>query len=405
MTSANLPVYLDYAATTPLAPEVWAEMAPYFASSFANPASIYTPALEVRQAVEDARRRVAEAIGADPGEIFFTSGGTEADNWAIKGCAEMCSEDRRHALVSGIEHKAVLEPFQWLARHGFQIEILPVDGCGLVDPQEVERRIRRDTFLVSVMHANNEVGTIQPVEQIGAICRAHGVVFHMDAVQTLGKVPLNVRHIPVDLMTLSAHKIYGPKGVGALYVRRGLRIAPLHHGGEQEQGIRAGTLNVPGIVGFGAAAALASREMDTTPARLLHLRDRLVKGVFAIAPEASLTGSRTRRLPNNAHFVVEGVEGEALLLALDALGVCASAGSACTAGSNEPSHVLLAMGFPPQRARGALRLTVGRPTTEADVEYAVDAIGRAIGELRRMRQTHPLATWRREVDNSGRMGL
>ncbi|MGC8668379.1 MAG: cysteine desulfurase family protein [Chthonomonadales bacterium] len=386
MALPNLPVYLDYAATTPVAPEVWTEMVPFFSSAFANPASVYTPALEVRQAVEDARRRVAEAIGADPGEIFFTSGGTEADNWAVKGCAEICPEGKRHALVSSIEHKAVLEPFRWLAGHGFDVEFLPVDACGFVDPGAVARRLRADTFLVSVMHANNEVGTIQPIDEIAVICRDRGVIFHTDAVQTLGKIPLDVRSMPVDLVSLSAHKIYGPKGVGALFIRRGMHLPPLHHGGEQEHGLRAGTLNVPAIVGFGAAASLARREMKVEAERLARLRNRLIEGVLAGVPEAALTGSRTQRLPNNAHFIIEGVEGEALLLALDAMGVCASAGSACTAGSNEPSHVLLAMGLGTQQARGALRVTLGRPTTEADVDYAVEAIVRAAAELSRLRR-------------------
>lgn len=386
MDLPNLPVYLDYAATTPLAPEVWAEMASFYSTAFANPASVYTPALEARQAVEEARTRVAEAIGADPGEIFFTSGGTEADNWVIKGCAEACREGKRHLLVSGIEHKAVLEPARWLAGRGFQVELVPVDASGVVDPEAVARRLRRDTFLVSIMHANNEIGTIQPIEEIGALCREREVLFHTDAVQTLGKIPLNVQTMPVDFVTLSAHKIYGPKGVGALYIRRGAQIAPLHHGGEQERGLRAGTLNVPAIVGFGAAASLAQRMMASETERLARLRDRLIEGVLNSVPGASLTGSQRRRLPNNAHFTIDGVEGEALLLALDAQGVCASAGSACTAGSNEPSHVLLAMGMDVGRARGALRLTLGRPTTEADVDYAVEAIARAADDLAPLRR-------------------
>jgi cysteine desulfurase len=376
----ELPVYLDHAATTPVAPEVLAEMLPYFGQTYGNPATLYAAGAEAREAVDTARETLASEIGASPEEIFFTSGGTEADNWAVKGIAQVSGKG--HMLVSAVEHNAVLDPSVGLRTWGFDVEMLPVNTAGFVEPVEVAARIRENTVSVSVMHANNEVGSIQPVEEIGEICRERGVLFHCDAVQTLGKLPIDVNAMNVSLMSFSAHKLYGPKGIGALYIRRGTRIARFMEGGEQESGRRAGTLNVPAIVGLGSAIRLAAKTRDDENRRLTSLRDRLIDGVLGGVPGVRLSGSRERRLPNNVHLCIEGVEGESLLLALDMAGVQASAGSACTTGSVEPSHVLLAMGIPVETARGALRLTLGRSTTEEAVDYAVERLQSTVSELR-----------------------
>ncbi len=378
----HLPVYLDYAAATPVAPEVLEAMLPYFGQVYANPATLYASGMQAREAVETAREMLADALNAAPDDIFFTSGGTEADNWAIKGMAQSAPVGRRHLLVSPIEHHAVLDPCLSLQKAGYSIEWLPVDSEGRVDPRDVAKRLREETLLVSVMHANNEVGTIQPIAEIGAFCREHGVPFHTDAVQTFGKLPLDVRTMPIDLLTLSAHKIYGPKGVGALYIRRGTRLKPFLEGGEQERGRRAGTLNVPAIVGFGRATERIFAHREAENIRLTALRDRLIERVLTTIPDVTLTGSRTARLPNNVHFCFAGVEGETLLLALDAAGICASAGSACTTGSVEPSHVLLAMGISVERARGALRLSLGEETTGEAIEYVSDRLAAVVNELR-----------------------
>jgi cysteine desulfurase len=378
----ELPIYMDHAATTPVAPEVLEEMLPFFSDVYGNPATLYSAGGQAREAVDTARETIAGAINADPEDIYFTSGGTEADNWAIKGAARAAPSNQRHLLVSAIEHHAALDSAESLKALGYDVEWIPVDGEGQVDPEDVRQRIREETFLVSVMHANNEVGTIQPVAEIGAICRERGVTFHTDAVQTLGKLPLDVRAMHVDMMTLSAHKIYGPKGIGALYIRRGVRIASFHHGGEQERGRRAGTLNVPGIVGFGSAVKRAESMREAESARLAVLRDRLIDGVLGQITDVQLSGSRAHRLSNNAHFCFRGIEGEPMLLSLDLAGVYASAGSACTTGSTEPSHVLLAMGIPVEVARGALRLTLGRSTRVEAVDYVVNALCEIVHELR-----------------------
>lgn len=379
----NLPIYLDHAATTPLHEAALAEMLPYFSREFANPAAIYTAGAECREAVERAREVIADQIGARPEEVYFTGGGTEADNWALKGLATKPRE-RRHILVSSIEHSAVLEPARALIEQGFDVELLPVDSQGTVDPNEVDSRIQPNTLLVSVMHANNEVGTLQPVAEIGRICREKDVVFHSDAVQGFCKAPLNVNELNVDLMSISGHKIYGPKGVGALYVRRGVRLGAFMEGGEQERGKRGGTLNVPGIVGFAKAAEVASADQFEESERQSRLRNRLIDSVQSSIPNARLNGHREARLTNNAHFCFEGVEGEPLLLALDMAGVYASAGSACHAGSTEPSHVLMAMGLSVETARGALRLTIGRSTTEEAVDYTVERLCEIVHNLRKL---------------------
>lgn len=373
--------YFDHAATTPLDPAVLEEMLPYLTDRFGNASSLYHQGALAREAVEHARERVAAAIHSDPDDVYFTSGGTEADNWALKGVAASAG-DRRHLLISPIEHQAVLAPARSLQRMGFAVEFLSVDREGLVEPAEVARRIRSETCLVSLMHANNEIGTVEPVAEIGEICRQRGVAFHVDAVQALGKLPVDVRAMKVDLLSLSAHKIYGPKGAGALYVRRGVKISPFFEGGEQESGRRAGTINVPGVVGLGSAAERAERDRVTESERLARLRDRLIEGVEAAVPNVRLSGSRNRRLPNNVHFCIEGVEGESMLLALDAAGIAASAGSACSSGSVEPSHVLLAIGIPVETARGAIRLSLGKGTTAESVDYAIERIASIAAELR-----------------------
>ncbi len=375
----NFPIYLDHAATTPVSPEVLAEMLPYFSNAFANPSAIYGPGAEARAAVDAARETIADLIAARPEEVFFTSGGTESNNWALRGRAR--ASGAGHILTTPIEHRAVLEPCETLAESGFEVEYIPVDGQGRVDPADVRAMLRQDTALVSVMLANNEVGTIQPIAEIGAICRENGVPLHTDAVQCAGKLPVNVRELNVDLLSLSAHKFYGPKGVGALYVRRGIRIASFMEGGEQERGRRAGTLNVPGIVGMAAALRLAEEAQPAESARLSTLRDDLISRIEPI-PGARLCGARNDRLPNNVHFCFDGVEGESLLLSLDMAGICASAGSACSAGSTEPSHVLLAMGLPVETARGALRLTLGATTDEETVQYVAEELHKTVQELR-----------------------
>lgn len=385
--SLRLPVYLDHAATTPVAPAVLAAMQPFFSDVFANPAAVHAAGLEAREAVETSRETLARLIGADPEEITFTSGGTESDNLALKGVARAVLGERRHVLVSAIEHHAVLDAARALSAEGFDVETLRVTAEGIVEPEAVADRISARTALVSVMHANNEVGTVQPIGEIGRICREAGVPFHVDAVQTFGRAPLDVRASCVDLASVSGHKLYGPKGIGALYVRRGVRLVPCQDGGEQERGRRAGTLNVPGIVGLAVAAEAACAEREAESARLATLRDRLMAALLANVPGCRICGSRRQRLPNNVHVCIEGVEGEPVLLALDAAGVYASAGSACSAGSTEPSHVLIAMGLGRNLARGALRLTLGKGTDAAAVEYAAEAVAHAVTEVRGMAAT------------------
>jgi cysteine desulfurase len=376
-------IYLDHAATTPVCEESLQAMLPFFSTAFGNASSLYSLGQEAREAVEIARAQVAEAIGADPDEVFFTSGGTEADNWALKGAA-LAFDRPGHILLSSIEHHAVLEAGEWLRDQGWNVELVPVDGCGLVDPADVAGCIRPETALVSVMHANNEVGTIQPVAAIGALCRERGVLFHVDAVQTVGSIPVCVNELGCDLLSLSAHKFYGPKGAGALYVRHGTHLAPLVHGGRQESGRRGGTVNVPAVVGMGAAVEKATAVREAEAVRTAALRKQLVDQVLSEVTSAVLTGHPSLRLPNNVHFCFAGVEAEPLLIALDAQGICASAGSACSAGSNEPSHVLLAMGVDRDLARGALRLTLGRSTTTEQIAFVASALVENVNDLRRL---------------------
>jgi cysteine desulfurase len=375
-------IYVDYAATTPTHPEVVKAMLPYFGEVFGNPSSIHSYGQEARAAVEASRTKLANFIGARNEEIVFTSGGTESDNFSIKGVAYANEAKGNHIITTPIEHHAVLEPCHFLGKRGYQITVLPVDKYGLVDPEEVRKAISTKTILVSVMHASNEVGTIQPLAEIGKITREAGVYLHTDAVQTVGHLPIKVNELNVDLLSLSGHKLYGPKGVGALYIRKGTRITPVMQGGGQEDGRRGSTYNVPGIVGLGKAIDIASLEMNQEAKRLSAFRDRLINGIQQKIEFVSLNGHPTRRLPNNANLSIAFVEGEATLLTLDFEGICASTGSACSSESSEPSHVLTAMQIPAEQARCSLRFSLGKWTGEADIERILEVLPRVITKLR-----------------------
>ena len=374
-------IYFDHAATTALDARVLDVMLPHLTTEYGNASSIYTLGRHAMQAIDRAREQVADVLGCRPTEVTFTGCGSESDNLAIKGLAYASQKKGNHLITSAIEHHAVLHTCQYLERFGFKTTYLPVDAYGRVDPDEVGRAITDQTILVSVMYANNEVGTIEPVAEIGRICRARKVPFHVDAVQAGGSLPLDVADLTADLLSLSAHKFYGPKGIGILYVRQGMRLLPQLQGGSQERGRRAGTENVAGIVGAAAALRLAQGELPQVTSRITALRDRLIAGVLTI-PRSRLTGHPTERLPNNASFCFEGVEGESILLNLDLLGVAASTGSACTSGSVDPSHVLLAMGLPPEWSHGSLRLTLGKENTDADVDVLLAALPGIIEKLR-----------------------
>jgi len=392
------PVYMDHAATTFMKPEVIAAMAPYFSQHFGNPSSLYRFARESRKGVDEARREVGAAVGASPEEIFFTAGGSEADNWAIKGVALANRKRGDHIVTSSIEHHAVLHTCEWLEKQGFSVTYLPVDEFGLLDPGDIEDAITDRTILVSVMAANNEIGTIQPVAELGRVAHDHGVLFHTDAVQAVGAVPIDVDRMGIDLLSLSGHKFYGPKGTGALYIRRGTRIENLIHGGGQERGRRAGTENVPGIVGLGRAIELATADIEGHNRRIAAMRDRLVRGFLSAIPDARLNGHPTERLANNANFSFRYVEGESILLLLDAHGICASTGSACSSASLEPSHVLLAIGLPHEEAHGSLRLTLGDANTEEDVDYVLEVLPEVIGRLRQISPLTPAHARMPEAD-------
>ena len=377
-------IYLDHAATTPIDPEVLEAMLPYLTEHYGNPSSLHASGRRARQGLDEARETVARILGAKPREIVFTGGGSESDNLAIKGAAWAASARGRHIITSAVEHKAVLNSCAILERSGFEVSYLPVDRYGRVDPADLAAAISERTTLVSIMYANNEVGTIQPIADIGAICRERGVLFHTDAVQAGGFLPLDVDALGVDLLSLGAHKLYGPKGVGALFVRQGTALLPQMQGGSHERQRRAGTENVAGIVGFARALELAQADAaarDAENARLAALRDRLLAGCAAL-PGVEATGHAVERLPNSASLLIDGVEGGDLVAALDLDGIAASTGSACTSGATDPSHVLLAMGFDPQRAHGSLRLTAGRSTTEAEVDRAIEVIGAVVGRMR-----------------------
>ncbi len=377
-------IYLDHASTTPVRPEVVEAMVPYFTEHFGNPSSIYPLGQEASDAVADARAVLAGILGASPREVYFTSGGTEADNWALKGFARANATKGRHIVTSAIEHHAVLHACEALEKEGFAVTYLPVDEHGLVRPADFEAALRPDTILASIMFANNEIGTIEPVAELAAIAREHGVAFHTDAVQAFGHVPIDVKALGIDMLSASSHKLYGPKGVGLLYIRKGLKVANFIDGGQQERGRRGSTENVPGIVGFAKAAELAVAEMDAEHDRQLVLRDHAIRRILAEIPSAKLNGSWESRLANNVNVSFEFIEGEGMLLSLAARGICVSSGSACTSGSLDPSHVLLAIGLPHEIAHGSLRMTLGRDTTRADVDAAIDALAATLANLRMM---------------------
>ena len=387
--NAQRQVYLDHSATTPVRPEVLAAMLPYFAGKFGNASSVHRWGYAARDAIIVAREKVASLIEASPNEIIFTSGGTEADNLAIRGIAHARKSKGNHLITSQIEHHAVLHTFEALQKEGFEVTFVPCDKYGLIDPDDVRRAIRKDTILVSIMHGQNEVGTVEPIKQIGEIAREHGVLFHTDAVQSAGKIPIDVKDMNVDLLTLSSHKIYGPKGVGALYVRRGVRLTPQVTGGAHERMRRAGTENVPGIIGFGEASRLAKAELPEEAERLSKLRDKLIEGLLREIPDVVLNGHPVLRLPHNVNVSVKYLEGESILLNLDRMGVAASSGSACTSGSLEPSHVLLAMGLSHETAHGSLRFSLGMSNTEEDVDYVLEILPPIVGKLRAMSPLGP----------------
>lgn len=379
-------VYADHAATTAVTDTALAAMLPHFTRDYGNPSSLYRFAQEGKTHLEQARAQVAACLNARPEEIYFTSGGTEADNWALRGVAELMAlkgKKTGHIITTAIEHHAILHTAQYLEKQGYEVTYLPVDGDGLVDPAAVEGAIRPDTILISVMAANNEIGTIQPIAEIGAIAKAHKVLFHTDAVQAVGHIPVDVEAWNVDLLSLSGHKFGGPKGIGALYMRKPLRLPALIQGGGQEKGRRSGTENVPGAVGMAAALKEAVEHLPEESARLAALRDKLIAGLSKL-PYTRLTGHPAKRLPGTASFVFEGVEGEALLLHLDAKGICASSGSACSSASLDPSHVLLSIGLPHAIAHGSLRLSLGSDNTEADVDYILKEVPAVVAYLREM---------------------
>ncbi len=377
-------IYLDNAATTRVRPEVAEAVLPAMTETYGNASSVHSFGREAKKAMEKARVQVAAAIGAKKEEIYFTAGGSEADNWAIKGAAHALRRKGLHIITTAIEHHAVLHTCQALEKEGFEVTYLPVDEYGLVTPEQVEAAIRPDTILVSVMAANNEIGTIEPIAEIGAVCRAHKVLFHTDAVQAVGHMPLDVAAMQIDMLSLSGHKFYAPKGVGALYIRTGVRIENLIEGGAQERNRRAGTENVPAIVGMGKAIELITAEMAEENARISGLRDRLIAGILDAIPESRLNGHPTKRLPGNVNVSIRYIEGEALLLSLDMAGIAASSGSACTSGSLDPSHVLLAIGLPHEIAHGSLRLTIGRDNTQDEIDRVLEELPKIVSRLRAM---------------------
>jgi len=378
------PIYMDYAATTPTDQRVVEAMLPYFGEIYGNPSSLHGFGQEARAAMEGARAKIAAFLGAKPAEIVFTSGGTESDNFAIKGVAWVNRKKGDHVITSAIEHHAVLETCRFLEKEGFRVTYLPVDGDGLVDPADVVKAITDRTTLISIMHANNEIGTIEPIAEIGRIAKGKGICFHTDAVQTFGHLPFTVDELNIDLLSASAHKLYGPKGMGLLYIRKGTRITPLVHGGDQESGRRASTQNVPGIVGFGKAVELAAATLHEEVARLTSLRDRFIQGILERLDGIRLNGHPARRLPNNINLSVESVEGEGMILSLDMMGIACSTGSACSSSSLEPSHCLLAIGLPHELSHGSLRFSLGMYTKEGDIDAVLEALPQVVGRLRAM---------------------
>ena len=380
--SSRKRVYFDHSATTHVLPEVHEAMTPYFLQRFGNPSSIHSFGREAKTALEEARKKVATLINADPSEIVFTSGGTEADNLAIKGTAMYKGKMKGHIITTTVEHHAVLEPCEFLKRFGFEVTHIPVSSDGLVDPGQIQRAIRNDTVLISVMTANNEIGTIQPIREIGRLASGRGIPFHTDAVQAIGKMSIDVRADNIDMLSLSAHKFHGPKGVGALYVKKGTKLEPIIQGGGQERGLRSSTVNVAGVVGLGKAAEIALRDMEPTCEKMKLLRDKMMKEIPELVPHSYVNGDKTARLVNNAHLRFDYIEGEGLILQLDFKGIAASTGSACSTGSLEPSHVLLALGLTHEQAHGSLRVTLGRENTEEEVDYLLEVLPGVVAKLR-----------------------
>ena len=377
-------IYLDNAATTKTAPEVVDAMLPYFTEKFGNPSSVYSFAAANKEDITLQREKIAKALGANTNEIYFTAGGSESDNWALKATAEAYEGKGKHIITTKIEHHAILHTGEYLEKRGFEVTYLDVDADGKVKLDELKAAIRPDTILISVMYANNEIGTIQPIKEIGEIAHEHGILFHTDAVQAFGQVPINVDECHIDMLSASGHKLNGPKGIGFLYIRKGVKIRSFVHGGAQERKRRAGTENVPGIIGLGTAVDRAMRTMEERTSYEIKLRDHLINRVLAEIPYTRLNGHRTDRLPNNANFSFQFVEGESMLIMLDMKGICGSSGSACTSGSLDPSHVLLAIGLPHEIAHGSLRLTLNEEITEEDIEYVVDSLKEIVAKLRSM---------------------
>ncbi len=377
-------IYLDNAATTKTRPEVVEAMLPYFTEFYGNPSSIYSFSDEPKKAVANGREIIAKSIGAKTNELYFTGGGSESDNWALKATAEAYKSKGNHIITSKIEHHAILHTCEWLEKHGFEVTYIDVDENGVLKLDELKKAIRPTTILISVMFANNEIGTIQPIKEIGEIAKEHGILFHTDAVQAYGHVPINVDELNIDMMSASGHKINGPKGIGFLYIRTGVKIRSFIHGGAQERKRRAGTENVPGIVGFGKAAEIAAANMEERIKYESELRDYLMDRVIAEIPYARINGRRENRLPNNANFSFQFIEGESMLIMLDDKGICGSSGSACTSGSLDPSHVLLAIGLPHEIAHGSLRLSLSEETTKEDIDYTVDNLKAIVARLRSM---------------------
>ncbi len=386
-------VYLDYSATTPVKEEVLREMIPYFTEHFGNPSSLYTMGLESKEVLEQARARVASLIGAQSGEIYFTGWGSEADNWVVFGTADALKHKGNHIITTKIEHHAMLHSCNFLEKQGFAVTYLDVEPDGTVNPQKLEEAIRDDTILISIMLVNNEVGTVEPVEALSAIAKKHGILFHTDGVQALGNVPIDVKKMGVDMMSLSAHKIYGPKGVGALYVRKGLRISNYLYGGAQEAGRRAGTENLAGIVGFGKAAQLAEKNFERHVSHCREMRDYLIERITSEIPDVFVNGSMKHRHPGNANITFKYIEGESILLLLDSKGISVSTGSACSSKSLEPSHVLTALGVPVEMIHGTVRFTTGDFTTREDIDYTVDQLKEIVSKLRELSPVNGEKGW------------
>ena len=377
-------IYLDHNATTPVHPEVLEAMLPYYKDKFGNPSSIHSFGRETKVALEEARENVAKFLNASPHEIYFTSGGTESDNLAVKGTAFANRKKGKHIITSKIEHHAVLESCKFLENEGFEVTYLPVDKYGFVDPDDLKKALRKDTILVSIMHVNNEVGTIEPLEELCKIAKEKGTCFHTDAVQSVGKIPVDVQELNVDMLSMSAHKIYGPKGVGAIYIRKGTRITPWSHGGHHERSRRAGTENLPGIVGLAKAVEIAHRDMEEQSQHLRNLTETFYKKLTQTIPDVILNGHLEKRIPNTLNISFKAVEGESIILSLDLKGVAVASGSACTSGTLEPSHVLSAMGISPEIAQGAIRFSFGRENTMEDVDYVVEILPEIVSRLRAM---------------------